>query len=74
MRTTCDFCFIKTNLLSFDDSHPAMGGYMYGFFCALCYEINDKYFLLDGVWLKAELEISMNRRYFNRIRKELNNV
>lgn len=74
MNLTCDFCNFEFKLLGFDDAHGAMGGAMYGFFCEQCYKINDLYWLMSGVAIKAEMEISMNRRYFNRIRKELRNA
>lgn len=74
MQKTCDFCQIETNNLGFDDAHGAMDGAMYGFFCDLCYKINDLHWQITGIRLKAELEITMNRRAFNRMRKEIKNV
>ena len=76
MKTTCDICKIGTDDLGFDDVHGAMKAstFLYAFMCADCRQMNDGFWNLSGVAIKAEMEISMNRRYFNRIRKEINNV
>jgi hypothetical protein len=70
VNTTCDFCKIESKVLGFDDAHGSMGGAMYGYFCEHCMKINDLYWQMNGVMIRCEMEISTNRRYFNRIKKE----
>jgi hypothetical protein len=48
--------------------------FLYAFLCADCRAVNDGFWNLSGIAIKAEMEISMNRRTFNRIRKEIHNV
>lgn len=73
MKLTCDICKTEDQDLLWDDIHGALGG-GYAFLCTRCYLINDGFWNLSGVAMKAEMEMSTNRRTFNRIRKELHNV
>lgn len=71
MIFTCDFCKAEVEHLEFDDAHGKMGGAMQGFFCEFCLKINDFHWLMSGLKIKADMEIQMNNRAFNRARKEL---
>lgn len=76
LNTTCDVCKTGTDDLGFDDVHKGMqaSSWLYAFLCRECREINDAFWNLSGVSLSVELEITMNKRAFNRHRKELRNV
>lgn len=74
MKTTCDVCKIGTYDLGFDDVHKGMqaSSFLYAFLCSDCRQINDAFWNLSGIGMRIEMEISTNRRTFNRIRRELN--
>lgn len=70
----CDFCKFESEYLFAVDAHGAMGkGSMYAFLCHLCQTVNDAYWKLSGISMTTELVITMNRRAFNRYRKEFKN-
>lgn len=76
MNTTCDVCKVGTDDLGFDDVHKGMqaSSWLYAFLCDKCRFINDSFWNLSGVRMRAELEIVTNRRTFNRFRKEVRNA
>ena len=75
MTLTCDFCKEEDQDLVWDDIHGMFSpGVMYMFLCKNCAKINDGFWQLDCVNMHINMEIATNRRYFNRIRKELRNV
>lgn len=74
LPTTCDICKFGTDELGFDDVHKGMNAptWLYAFMCKECRAINDAYWRMAFVSMKAEMEISMNRRTFVRMRKNVN--
>lgn len=75
LNTTCDVCKTGTDDLWFQIvTFMQSSSWLYAFLCRECREINDAFWNLSGVSLSVELEITMNKRAFNRHRKELRNV
>jgi hypothetical protein len=75
VELTCDFCKEEDQDLVWDDIHGMFSpGVMYMFLCKNCATINDAFWQISGIKIKAGMEISMNRRAFNRTREEIKNA
>lgn len=70
MVVTCDICKFAVNEISFDDVHGAMNSpsTMYAFMCNECRAVNNAHWRLSSIAMRVEMEISMMKRAFRRIK------
>lgn len=75
MKLTCDFCKEEDNDLVWDDTHVMFSNHVMNLFlCKLCAKVNDMFWKFESIKMGFRMEIATNRRTFNRLRKEINNV